>query len=519
MWRAIGGGAQGAAAAARGARRPTWAAVPALALVVLALAAGCDVDTGNPLPNQAPTVFLAEVGGGTLDTTNYRQVLHWWGSDPDGEVVAYVYKWSGAWRAPADSARWQEDTTFVLTTATRDSFVVPIEGTFGTPTFTVRAIDDRGAVSLPKSQTYSLSNERPTVFWKSSPPLPSVSLPAVTFFWGGTDPDGYGTIAFYKIWLEGESENEARIVRGDSVYTITPDDFAHLGENTVHVRPVDEALAEGNVISHTWTVEGASGAALLIDAVRNGANPDAGAEEFDAFYRANLDTLFGAGNYYVLDLEQRDFRTPAEVAPTMGLFPVVVWYTGLSLNDPSREAAQFSRAAEGIRDYVEDGGSILVTSMTAVGTAGGIGNDIAAEIFGVSRFYADTLGTTNLVVPRSTVFHPSATWADSLQTRSTFGGTTATTRVRYGVDCFEPWTGATTIYFVPPHTLDTANGIVQETDYAVGAENAPAGVGRTILLTFPIARADFRGNGGTQFREHVARLAASSPIRTSRSAR
>lgn len=503
------------------AARLAPAGLAAVALAVAALVAGCEVDPGRPHANLPPETWLsvrADTSG--LDTTNYRQVLHWWGSDPDGEVAAYAYRWTGAWRAPADSARWSADTTWVLTTATSDRFVVPLEGTYGVQTFMVVAIDDEGLDDpTPVSEDFRLENSAPTVYWKASPPLPVTSLPAVTFFWGGADPDGYQTIASYRVWLEGESPAQARVVRGDSSITIVPGDFAHYGENTVYVQAVDEALAEGNVISHTWTVEEPTGQALLIDAVRS---TDTGAAGFDAFYRAHFDTAFGQGDYYVLDLEQRDFRTVSEVGPTMSLFPVVVWYTGVSSNEPNREAGQFAKASSGIREYVLDyGGSILISSMTAIGSSGGISEGTASEVFGTSRLYADSLGSTNLLVRNGSVFNPSAAsgWADTLRTQSSFGGTLSGTAIRFGVDFFGPGPGAVPLYFLPPHTLDGRNRISQDDDYYAGIAHEVAGGGRAILLTFPLQRADSRGNAGLQFRAQLAYLLAGSRLHGARAGR
>ncbi len=79
-------------------------------VTIAALIAGCEVDPGRPHGNLPPSTWLSvQAHTSGLDTTNYRQVLYWWGSDPDGEVVAYAYRWSGAWRAPADYDHFQSE--------------------------------------------------------------------------------------------------------------------------------------------------------------------------------------------------------------------------------------------------------------------------------------------------------------------------------------------------------------------------------------------------------------------------
>jgi hypothetical protein len=466
-------------------------------LLLLVAAGGCDVDPGRPFDNTPPETYLyVQAGTAGVDTTDYRQILHWWGSDSDGEVAGYAFRWSAGWVAPPDSMRWSVDTTWVFTTATFDTFVVPIGGSYGVRTFEVRAVDDEGAYDeSPASQEIRLSNSLPTVRWKTPPALPATSLPAVTFAWGGYDPDGYETVAYYRIWLESDSPTEAHVVAGDSLYTLVPADFENYGTNTVYVQAVDEAGGESAVISHTWVVEEPAGEVLLIDGVPSN---DTAASTFDSFYRAQLDALAGPGNYYVFDLQRRGFRTAAEVGPTMSLFPIVVWYTGFS-NNPTLEASQFRTAAAGIRDYIEGGGHIFVSSMSAIGTLGGISDELAAQAFGIqSIFVGGALATSNLILGAGKVVHPAAAWADTLKMQNTMGGT------GHGVDFFTPSAAATPVYFVPPHTLDDRNPeLSQDENYYLGiAREVPASGGRAILITMAFPRADARGNAAAQFAAH-----------------
>ena len=69
-----------------------------------------------------------------LDTTPSRQILHWWGDDPDGKVVGYFYQ-------------WDYETQPTYTTAESDTFYVPIRTKYDEFSFKVWAVDDKGLLS------------------------------------------------------------------------------------------------------------------------------------------------------------------------------------------------------------------------------------------------------------------------------------------------------------------------------------------------------------------------------------
>ena len=79
-----------------------WGAVAAAVL----LAAGCGVK-GTLAPNTPPeTIVFVE---GPVDTVNHVVTLRWFGSDPDGRVVRYDYRFvypAGQEPAGYDSSVW-----------------------------------------------------------------------------------------------------------------------------------------------------------------------------------------------------------------------------------------------------------------------------------------------------------------------------------------------------------------------------------------------------------------------------
>ena len=67
--------------------------------------------------------------------TTSRQELHWWGDDPDGEIVGYKYKWSS-------------DTAWTFTDLENGIFYVPIRSELDIFSFEVRSVDNDGNEDL-----------------------------------------------------------------------------------------------------------------------------------------------------------------------------------------------------------------------------------------------------------------------------------------------------------------------------------------------------------------------------------
>jgi len=220
----------------------------------------------HPFGGQLPKTFLwlypdAEVGVGVS-----RQRLHWWGEDPDGVVVGYLFAFEivtsnvTTLRVP-DTLRYTwvttSDTTilFPLDTLFR-RFAVTVRGVDNTfkglpeqsavrfipfpfwdkndngvfdgsderlPTL-VSATDPTGAVltfpvrnSLP-SVRFALNPNDPTIAFKQ----PDTTYTVATFAWNGTDPDGDNTLASFRIALNdtGNSANWLSLPLRDTVITL-----------------------------------------------------------------------------------------------------------------------------------------------------------------------------------------------------------------------------------------------------------------------------------------------------------
>ena len=68
--------------------------LPMIVFGLLLTGVGCEEDAGTLPGNFPPATYLSVIGA-DLDTTDYRKILHWWGSDRDGEVAGYMIRWDG----------------------------------------------------------------------------------------------------------------------------------------------------------------------------------------------------------------------------------------------------------------------------------------------------------------------------------------------------------------------------------------------------------------------------------------
>ena len=70
-----------------------------IVLLGLGLGNGCETDTGT-FPGNFPPLTYLSIQGADLDTTDYRKILSWWGTDRDGEIRGYLIRWDGPWEPP-----------------------------------------------------------------------------------------------------------------------------------------------------------------------------------------------------------------------------------------------------------------------------------------------------------------------------------------------------------------------------------------------------------------------------------
>lgn len=394
----------------------------ALALFLFALVGassllypGCSVDEG-PLPiNLAPTIYLS-IQAETLRVTNYHTILNWWGTDVDGSVIGYAYRWSAPWQPDPEDSLWWDDNTWVFSTATIDTFDLPVQGMNqgdttmirSSFTFEVLAIDDDLLSSAaPLTQDFRVENWPPSVEWTDVTRHPTIerpSLPAISFAWAPEDFDGRRTISHTHLWLDIEGDedpalSEVYVAGADTIGAFFEEHFqGRYGPRTIYLQVYDDAASSSDTISWTWNVTAPLGEYLIIDNCGE-STPNGPAYRQDKFWRQTkpsdplgvLDELFGE-NMHLYDVwEEGVFRSAQEVLPTLSLFKGVIWYGTKyhSGSGPSDEqmVAILMLAEAGLYDYVAGGGHLLITGLNVIGTEGGLSDDFVTRTFGAGAVY------------------------------------------------------------------------------------------------------------------------------------
>jgi hypothetical protein len=330
--------------------------------------AGCSKKL-HPVENRPPETYVFIQGA--VDTVQHRIHLYWFGTDSDGDVVAYAIRWVYPPPAPQDP-RW--DTLFCARTPhCTDSLFTVFTGDSGvvTPRFEVYAIDNEGrADPTPAVQRFSLSNTAPLVQLTSPLGLSDSTYASVTLGWAVIDPDGGGPGLHFRVWLDG---NEAAYdSTSEQAFTVPSARFLQDGQyrsgrRTLYVQAVDDGGRSGPVASMTWYVrapaavlENNQGRLLVIDDVpATGANNSL----FDTFYKSVAD-LLPPGSYDVLrpQFNPRIFRSERDLAQTFRQFRAVLWYRGGEITvSPWLRTYQ-----DAIGAYVDAGGNLYLDGLYLV---------------------------------------------------------------------------------------------------------------------------------------------------------
>lgn len=298
-----------------------------------------------------------------LDTTPSRQIIRWWGDDPDGEVVGYYYQWD-----------YETDATY--TTAEMDTFYVPIRTQYDEFAFKVWAVDDQGLEdSSPARLTFPVFNSPPRIDFRlnsnprvvGNPHVVAETFPTRTFVWDATDPDGRATIVNILYALDDTTTwNELPGDADQVTLTNIPP-----GEHQFFAKAVDVSGAPSNVIMfpdpaddqvpNHWLVKPTQGDILLV----NDFAQDQNLYEVQSFYESVLNELVGEDGYSVWEIGSD--RTPAinaenslpfssiDIEANLSYFDKVIWFS--HLGRPNLTDAGLS-----ITRFVRNGGGIFISN-------------------------------------------------------------------------------------------------------------------------------------------------------------
>ncbi len=301
-------------------------------IIIIAIIAliGCEREPPTqPVLNIPPeTRIFVE---GIVDTVPARQVIHWWGNDPDGFVVGYHYNWDGG-----------EDTIFTVLTC--DTFVLRAEDTVNFHTLTVWAEDNEDAIDpTPAELTIPVRNSPPTVEFKDKSLPDDTTLCVATLYLVAHDIDGDESVAGFYYRLDTDISRS--FIPVDTPYVTLRD--ITLGERTFYAWAVDESNALSDSISYTWWVEEIVSDILIVD-----DEPGAGA---GLFYKEIMESL--GLNYNLWRIEDALPYSPFDVEITINElgFTTIIWYTG-------RDVSHLPDAQKPVERYLDDGKNFLLVS-------------------------------------------------------------------------------------------------------------------------------------------------------------
>ncbi|MDZ7723949.1 MAG: hypothetical protein U5R06_14355 [candidate division KSB1 bacterium] len=298
-----------------------------------------------------------------LDTTPSKQVLHWWGDDPDGQVMGYFYQWD-----------FDPEPTY--TTQESDTFYVPIRTDYDEFSFSVWAVDDQGLEDPePVTLRFPVFNSPPTIMFalNSNPQVrgnanvTSYTFPTRTFIWDAQDPDGRETITHIEYALDDTSEWQRL---DGSVNQITLRDISP-GEHRFFVRAVDISGATSDAVSfpdptdpnvpNRWQVKEPKGDILLV----NDYAQDQTKREIETWYTDILDQLVSPEGYSIWEIgsvgspsinaQNTLPYSSIDIQANLGYFDKVIWFS--HLGRPNLTDAGLS-----ITRFVKNGGHIFISN-------------------------------------------------------------------------------------------------------------------------------------------------------------
>ena len=311
--------------------------------VLFVVLMGCGTKKNHVVPDLPPETIITvqSVATDTLHPVNHLIRLHWFGSDPDGEVVAFELRM----RSGAGLATPWGRINCTSADCTDSLFTIHSPNGYARDTLEVRAIDNEGvADETPAVQAFSFLNRVPTVSFLSGPAANESTYASATLTWSVDDPGGDLTKLSFRVYLDGNAATYDSVYSGSSTATFTipsarfvQGGFWKSGPRTFSVQAVDDGGQVGPAATRTWYVRSPGypgpdmpvtqrGKILLID---NSFRTAANNQRVDTLYSNTLARNLPAGTYSILRLEYNNaFRTAQDMAQTFRQFDAIVWYRG-----------------------------------------------------------------------------------------------------------------------------------------------------------------------------------------------
>ena len=507
-------------------RRQALALALILGIALALVAGGCGsrkTTLGPDLPPET-SVYIQ----GKVDTANHRVHLYWFGSDPDGNVVAYQMRFVPTKGNP--NPKW--DTVYcalpgrctdsVFTLFTGDSALIHTQ-------FEIRAMDDKGLVDpTPAIQRFVLSNLAPRaritnpLRWYPSNPnrVSDSSFASVTVNWDVDDPDGGGPGLHYRIWLDGNQATYDSTT--ESAFTVPSARFLQggtylSGPRTLYLQAVDDGGLAGPLDSTTWFVRAPAkvldpvthrGRVLIIDDSRRvtSNSNDFGVDTLYAncFARAasadpyregtSRYVVLPPGTYSTLRLEYSNpFRSASDLMQTFRQFDAVVWYRGYEINvSTTMQTYQDSLGA-----YILGGGRLFLEGLYLIegnNSFGSLRGDFVTRYLNCQRLYQQynsaALDSSVGIGTQTTAKMHSRMYADTVMHMLQPAGASGTTP---GIRAFVPNDASQVAATADSGALSSPTNL-QPLPFAMSVNRFP---GRLIVVAFPV-RALVLPPGGTR---------------------
>lgn len=365
-------------------------------LIYLLILACSDDIPNNPKPNQPPETQISFFTDKPLNAGISRQTFYWWGDDPDGIVIGFIYTFD---ENAANVESWnneQPNPDWTFTTSTNETFNLELAGADTIYTFQVKAVDDYGAADpTPAIQKFPIINTSPIVQFPAGTDVPETTFTVATFSWSAADLDGDDTIAKFQYVLDDTTRNEAWIDLDAKVKSITLTATTGLteGEHVFFLRAVDIAGASSPIIrmprsqDDTWYVRQPKGTFLVIDDYNI-------ADGTDAFYQSLLSTIVGTIDLWDIKSNNRALEPPSSKAftETLLLFDRIFWYADA---EPNLGKAQVALSA-----FLDNNGKIIMTTAFQEFTTN-LGDPLEFSP-------VDSLGTKISRITRNQIVQPSS---------------------------------------------------------------------------------------------------------------
>jgi len=285
--------------------------------------------------------------------TTSRQILHWWGEDPDGFVIGYRY-------------RWNIDPDWTFTTRESGLFYLPLKIDVDVFKFEVVAVDEDSLEDdSPAQIVLPIRNSTPTISFKyrsnpivTNPADTTFTFPTRTFVWDIEDHDGVETVIDVFYALDDTCETCWNRLDAASFSSITLTDIS-TGLHTFYAKVRDIAGAESDIIHfpdstdlstpNYWKVKPITGNVLLVDDFPQDSHNSA-----QQWYKNVLDTILGQNLYSLWEIGDDLPYSIADINANLNYFDHVIWYSAYT------GIETYNEAGSSILNFIAGGGNIFV---------------------------------------------------------------------------------------------------------------------------------------------------------------